>query len=294
MCCTNFKYQHCICHAYLLVRLFNVPHCICILEVFKSFLFQIFWILSGICHTFVTHPYLKQLEEYMCDTYAATYLAYADIAYFAADSTFAETFAEITYHLRYFGYDKGLLIHMCVYYINLGLPWRPKLSSELPFWDRIWLQKPRNVVSQASQSNVTCDKQINSLLRKALWPVTEELVEIWHRRLLNTSLRHWLEHTTSWGILWESFIGPPLVPRPDHTVMYCNTMPVSGGKQVVKEYPENEALTAWGLKDSGTGSSSKATKSLSTQTQTSQPNGPGKLLLIKKICAPQLVQPVDL
>ena len=71
-------------------------------------------------------------------------------------------------------------------------------------------------------------------------------------------------------------------------------MPVSGGKQVVKEYPENEVLTVWGLKDSGTGSSSKATKSLSTQTQTSQPNGPGKLLLIKKICAPQLVQPVDL
>ena len=58
----------------------------------------------------------------MCDTYAATYLAYADIAYFAADSTFAETFAEITYHLRYFGYDKGLLIHMYVYYINLGMP----------------------------------------------------------------------------------------------------------------------------------------------------------------------------
>jgi hypothetical protein len=39
-------------------------------------------------------------------------------------------------------------------------------------------RSPKNIVSQASQSNVTCDNQTNSSLWKALWPVTEELVEM--------------------------------------------------------------------------------------------------------------------
>jgi hypothetical protein len=51
-----------------------------------------------------------------------------------------------------------------------------------------------------------------------------------------------------------------------------------------------QVKAATGAASGASSSHSKATKSSSTQTETSQPNEPGKLLLIKKIRASQLVQ----
>ena len=52
----------------------------------------------------------------------------------------------------------------------------------------------------------------------------------------------------------------------------------------------DQAKAATNTASSARGSTSKAAKSSSTQTETSQPNKPGKLVLIKKIRASQLVQ----
>jgi hypothetical protein len=62
----------------------------------------------------------------------------------------------------------------------------------------------------------------------------------------------------------------------------------NAARQRKKQRDQAKATT--NAASSACGSTSKAAKSLSTQTQTSQHNRPGKLLLIKKIRASQLVQ----
>jgi len=54
----------------------------------------------------------------------------------------------------------------------------PNSLRNFHFWKDFDPKSPEDIMSQALEGDVTHDKRTNSSLQNALWPVTEELVEI--------------------------------------------------------------------------------------------------------------------
>ena len=64
-CLTNSKYLHCMCGAVIFVHIFNIPHFICVTDLFKILWANIFIILSDICYAHIFRP-MVAFVQIMC------------------------------------------------------------------------------------------------------------------------------------------------------------------------------------------------------------------------------------